>query len=76
MSTKVTMPFVAAIIALASPALGVGTAIATTSTPPSPFSTAYRNLMSFWPRQGSTAERVVVTVGAEMNRQVWVLELV
>ena len=45
-------------------------AIATPSTPTRPLSSAYRNLMNFRARQGSTAERGAVTGGVEMYRQV------
>src|SRR5260370_8090949 len=45
--------------------------IATPSTPTRPLSSAYRNLMNFRARQGSTAERGAVTGGVEMYRQVW-----
>jgi hypothetical protein len=57
MSTKVTMAFVPIIIALAVPALAAGNGNRDNESTYKSAQYAYRNLMSFRARQGSTAER-------------------
>ena len=70
MSTKITMALMAAVIACASLALAGGDGNRDTEYTYKTAQSAYRNLMNFRARQGSTAERGAVTAGVEMYRKV------